>query len=73
MQNDGHTAEVTYQIEVHQGTEETGLVDIVLLGLLIEPCGIAYLVNHNIGAVDGRIVFFPGITHKEIGRLYGEV
>ena len=73
MQHDGYTTEITYQVEVHQGTQETGLTNVVLLRLLVEPRGISHLVDDDVGAVDGGIVLLPGITNEEVGGLHGKV
>ena len=73
MQYDGDTTEVTYEIEVYKATEETCLVDVVLLRLLIEEGSPLYLIDHHIGTVDGGIMLLPCITNEEVGGLHGEV
>ena len=73
VEHDGYATKVTNEVEVHETTQEPGLVDVVLPGLLVEERGIADFVDHHIGTVDGLIVLFPCITHEEVGGLDGEV
>ena len=73
VEHDGYATKIANEVEVHETTQEPGLVDVVLPGLLVEERGIADFVDHHIGTVDGLIVLFPCITHEEVGGLDGEV
>ena len=73
VQHDGHSAKVAHQVEVGEAAQESGFVDIVLFALLVEERGAAHLLDHYVGAVDGSVVLFPRVVHKEVGGLYGKV
>ena len=73
MKYEGYSTEVTHEVKISVGPEETCLSDVVLFRLLIEPIGCRHLVNNYIGTVDSCIVSLPGIHHKEVSGLNGEV